>query len=109
MKFSINNAATAQIETDCLVIGVYEDAPLQGPAAIVDKAANGALQDLLDSGDIDTSWKHTTLLHGIAGIAAKRILVIGCGEPEKFDPVRFDLVCARAGEYLRDHAATVII
>jgi leucyl aminopeptidase len=106
MKFTLNNKAAPQIETDCLVIGIFEDSPLQGSAAAVDRASDGALQKLVESGDIDANWKHTTLLHGLAGVAAKRILVMGCGEPEKFSPVRFDAVCAKAGALLRDHAAS---
>ncbi len=105
MKFTINNNAITQINTDCLVIGVFEDTSLQTSAATVNQACEGALQKLVDSGDIDTAWKQATLLHGLAGITAARILVMGCGEPEKFSPVRFDAVCAVAGAFLRDHAA----
>jgi len=106
MKYIVNNKKTTQVDTDCLVIGVFEDAPLQGSAAAVNQASDGALQGLIESGDIDTSWKHTTLLHGLAGVAARRILVVGCGEPEKFNPVRFDTACAKAGAQLRDHATS---
>ncbi len=73
---------------------------------MVDKASNGALQRLIDSGDIDNSWKSATLLHGLDGVAAKRILVMGYGDADKFDAVRYDAVCKSAGALLRDHAAT---
>jgi len=105
MEFALDNKITAQIDTDCLVIGIFSDSPLQGSAAAVNQACDGALHDLITSGDIDTNWKQTTLLHGLVGVAAKRILVVGCGEPEKFNPVRFDTVCAKAGAFLRDHAS----
>jgi len=105
MKFTLNNKPITEVETDCLVIGIFEDSPLEGSAAVIDRACNGALQKLVDSGDIDSAWKHTALLHGLSGVAAKRVLVVGYGEPEKFDPVRYDRVCASAGEFLRDHAA----
>lgn len=106
MKFLLDNTAAAQVETDCLVIGVFEDSPLQASAAAVDQASSGALQKLVDSGDIDTAWKHPTLLHGLDGVAAERILVVGCGEPERFGPVRYDKVCAIAGGFLRDHVSS---
>lgn len=105
MKFTLNNLAITAVETDCLVIGIFEESPLEGPAALLDQASAGALQELVNSGDIDSAWKHTTLLHGLNGVAAKRILVLGYGEPEKFDPVRYDAVCTSAGSFLRDHAA----
>ena len=106
MKFTLDTSLATDLDADCLVIGVLEDAPLHGSAELVDQACTGALQQLIDSGDVGTDWKDTTLLHGLEGVAAKRILVLGCGETEKFDSVRFDNVCAVAGRFLRDHTTT---
>lgn len=104
MIFELNNTAAPEVNTDCLVIGISDQSPLQGSAAQVDEASSGALQQLLQSGDIQTDWKHTTLLHFLNGVAAKRILIIGCGTAEKFTQVRYDAVCASAGKFLRNHA-----
>ena len=106
MKFTLDTTPAPEIYADCLVIGIFEDAALQGAAELIDQASNGALQQLIDSGDIETDWKHTTMLHGLDGVAAKRILVMGCGETEKFSAVRYDNVCHSAGTFLRDHATT---
>jgi leucyl aminopeptidase len=106
MKFTLDTTPAHALDTPCLVIGLFSQAPLQGSAQLVDKASNGALQQLIDSGDVDAGWKSTTLLHGLEGVAAKRILIAGCGERDKFDAVRFDSVCKSAGAFLRDHAAT---
>ncbi len=106
MKFILNTAPVPELETACLVVGIFEKTPLQGSAKLIDKASDGALQQLIESGDIDPFWKHTTMLHGLEGVNAKRILVVGCGEPEKFSAVRYDNVCTSAGAFLRDHATT---
>lgn len=106
MNFILDTTSAPDITADCLVIGVFENAPLQGSADLIDQTGNGALQQLIDSGDIETDWKHTTMLHGLDGVAAKRILVMGCGETEKFGAVRYDNVCHSAGRFLRDHATT---
>ena len=106
MKFTLDASPASGLETACLVIGIHEDSPLQGSAEMIDNASDGALQQLIKSGDIELTWKHPTMLHGLDGVAAKRILVVGCGEPEKFDAVRYDIVCKCAGEFLRDHATT---
>jgi len=104
MKFTLDSTPANAVETACLVIGVFSQTPLQGSAALINKASNGALQQLIDSGDVDDGWKSTTLLHGLEGVSADRILVAGCGDVDKFDAVRFDLVCKSAGAFLRDHA-----
>ena len=106
MKFTLDSTSVPVIETACLVIGVFSKTALQGSAELIDQASNGALQKLIDSSDIDTSLKSTTLLHGLNGVAAKRILVMGCGEAEKLTAVRYDSVCKSAGAFLRDHAVT---
>ncbi|MCW8924817.1 MAG: leucyl aminopeptidase, partial [Xanthomonadales bacterium] len=106
MKFALDTTPANAVETACLVIGVFSKTPLQGSAELIDKASNGALQQLIDSGDVDAGWKSTTLLHGLQGVSAERILVVGCGDVDKFDAVRFDVMCKSAGAFLRDHAAT---
>ena len=106
MKIKLDITPVPKLATDCLVIGVYEHSPLQGSAELVDQASNGALQQLIKSGDVSTDWKCTTMLHGLDGTTAKRILVMGCGEIEKFTAVRYDEVCKSAGKFLRDHVTT---
>ena len=106
MKFTLDSTSAPVIDTACLVIGVFSKTALQGSAELIDQASNGALQKLIDSSDIDTSLKSTTLLHGLNGVAAKRILVMGCGEAEKLTTVRYDSMCKSAGAFLRDHAVT---
>jgi len=106
MKFTLDTTAAPELDTDCLVIGVFEQAPFEGSAKLIDLASSGSLQRLVDSGDIETGWKSTTLLHGLDGVKAKRILVLGCGEAEAFTTVRYDSVCQSAGAYLKDHVVT---
>ena len=106
MKFTLDTTLATGLETACLVIGAFENAPLHGSAELVDQASSGALQQLIKSGDVGTDWKETTLLHGLKGVNAQRILVLGCGDIEKFDRLRYDKVCSSAGVFLRDHVTT---
>jgi len=105
MKFALNKNSVSEMETECLVIGLPEGSALAGSAAAIDQASGGALQRLIDSGDIDTTWKCTTMLHGLDGVTAKRVLVMGCGPAAKFTAIRYDSVCEVAGALLRDHIA----
>ena len=106
MKFTIDPTPAPQVETPCLVIGVFSESPLPESARLVDDASGAYLQGLVDSGDVSTALKSTTMLHGVTGINARRLLVIGCGDANKFDTVRFDAVCMSAGALLRDHSVT---
>ncbi len=106
MKFTLNTTPAPELDTACLVIGILEDTPLSGSARLIDESSGGELSRLIDSGDVSTDWKDTTLLHGLKGVKAKRILVLGFGEPKKFDTVRYDIACMSAGKFLRDHVTT---
>ncbi len=104
MNFSLRNEAPSATTTACLVIGIAEDAPLAGPAKAIDESSGGLISRLIESGDIDADREHTTLLHRVDGVAADRVLIVGCGKPEKFDRVRFHKTCMAAGAFLRKHA-----
>ncbi|MFB3077338.1 MAG: M17 family metallopeptidase, partial [Lysobacterales bacterium] len=87
-----------------LVIAVIEDAPLLGLAKSINQASGDLINNKIGSGDIDTSRGSLTLFHDVAGVAAKRILVVGCGTQAKLDRARFEKSCLDAGKFLRDHA-----
>lgn len=104
MKITLNNTSPVEIETPCLVVGILEDAPLTGPALAIDEASGGRLSQLIASGDVDPDRNETTLLHGLPGVAAERILVVGGGKASRFDRVRYLNMCLSAGAFLRSHA-----
>lgn len=104
MKFKLFSESPLHIETECLVIGVTGgDAPLSSIQHI-DEACGGEIARLLESGDIETGLGKTTLLHGLRGLPAKRVLITGYGKQEKLDRPRFDRACIAAGKKLRNHA-----
>ncbi len=104
MKFNLSNEAPHRIETPCLVIAVIEDAPLRGIAEKVNQASGDLISNKIGSGDVDASRGNVTLLHDVEGVAAERILVVGCGTQAKLDRARFVKSCLDAGKFLRDHA-----
>jgi leucyl aminopeptidase len=104
MKLSLRNESPVTIETPCLVVGVLEGAPLTGPAAALDEASGGRLSAMIESGDIDPDRNETTLIHGLAGVTAERVLIVGGGLGEKFDRVRYLNMCQAAGKFLRESA-----
>jgi len=103
MELTLKNTPVTETETACLVAGLLEDAPLQGPAAELDAASGGRISRLIDSGDIDPDRNHTTLLHGLEGVKAERILLVGGGQADRFNRVRYLNMCQAAGKFLRDH------
>ncbi|HKJ18030.1 MAG TPA: leucyl aminopeptidase [Xanthomonadales bacterium] len=106
MKLSLSSTPLTEVKTPCLVIAATEDGPLSPSAQTLDKATDGQLGRMLESRDINTSTAKTTMLHGLTGLAADRVLVIGLGKPEKLTAARWDRACLAAGKALRDHPIT---
>ncbi|KAA9130789.1 leucyl aminopeptidase [Marinihelvus fidelis] len=106
MDMELKHQSPVEVSTECLVIGVFEGDTLEGPAQQVDSASGEMISRLLKSGDIKTDNGATTLLHDVPGIKASRVLVVGCGDGDKRNPIRFQAACRAAGVFLRDHAVT---
>jgi len=93
MDFEIINSDISAIETECLVIGLEADAVLSTSAQIIDKAAKGYIQSVIDDGDISGKRGQHLMLRNIPGITAKRVLLVGLGETEKrADPVHKSII-----------------
>ncbi len=75
-----------QTETDLIVVNLFEGVTSPGGATgAVDKALGGAISEVIDSGDFRGKRLETVLLYTRGSIPAKRVLVVGLGEREKFD------------------------
>jgi len=102
MKFTLDNTLPAQVDSDCLVIGVIEGGKLSDSFRNLDEASDGVFTRLLESRDIKQSLGKTTMLHGVKGVKARRVLFVGFGKLEKMSLSRYDRGCLAAGETLRN-------
>ena len=82
MEFKITSGSPEQQESQCLVVGIGEGGVLSSSAQVLDKAANGYINGVLESGDITGKKAETLLLQAIPGITAKRTLLVGLGKAE---------------------------
>lgn len=88
----------AELETEALVVLVADREPkLEGTLAVIDQAAQGAVRELLESGEFSGRALETALLYRPAGLKAKRLLLIGAGKntPGVFELRRIATVAAR--------------
>jgi leucyl aminopeptidase len=94
LQFSLVAASTSPetVDTPCLVVGVYENGLLTSAAARVDGAAEGAIKRQVESGDVNGKAGSVGVLFAPAGVAARRVLVVGLGAQKSFDAARFQKV-----------------
>ena len=79
MKLESTNAKVTEVQSDAVVIGIYEDGGLDAYASALDSASGGVLRRLVDSGEISTSRCSVTLLPEFAGIQSRLVAVVGLG------------------------------
>jgi len=101
LKFATTADAPESAVTPCLVVGLFEDRSLSPAAVRVDEKSGGAIRRLVDSGDATGKAGSSTLLFGLANVAATRVLVVGLGEPRKFDAAAFNRASGDAGRALK--------
>ena len=102
MKFSTKTISPERARTGCLVLGVFKGATraggeLSSAAQRADRAARGALGEVLAQGDLSGKAGATLLLRRVPGLQAERVLLVGLGEKKDFgEPAFRDAVRAAA-------------
>jgi leucyl aminopeptidase len=101
MEFQLTNDRPQQVDAAMVVVGVYDERVLSSAGAAVDEACDGRLKALLESGDVPSRLAAVTVLHGLPGLKAPRVMLVGLGEQKKFDAGRFVRVLREAAKQMR--------
>jgi leucyl aminopeptidase len=72
-------------ECDELIVPLWKGESLAQVYPELDQAFAGALEALQEDKEIAGDAKAIAVIHGMGKIAAKKLIVVGMGEPEKFD------------------------
>jgi leucyl aminopeptidase len=99
MQIRLVSGAPSALTSGSLVVGVFSDGRLDGAAQAADKALDGAVTDILTSGEIKGEANETALVHA-KGLGVKRVLVVGLGERKAFDPKALAAYAGTAVRYL---------
>jgi leucyl aminopeptidase len=101
LKFTLAADAPDAAAAPCIVVGIYEDRALTSAAARVDERAGGTLKRLVESGDASGKSGSTTVLFGLSGVAAPRVMLVGLGEQKKFDGAAFNRAAGESARALK--------
>ncbi len=84
MELTIETQPFAKITAEALISYVFEkEEKIEGVLAEVDAATGGRVRELAASGELNGKLLEMTLIHNPPGLAAKRLLLVGLGKPEK--------------------------
>ncbi len=85
ISVTVTQEPAATIAADAVVVGYFQDAPLEGAAAELNKATGGALAQLIESEDITGKHGALTTILAPAGTSATTVVVVGLGPEDEFD------------------------
>ncbi len=84
IKFTARKIEDARkAASQCVILPIYHRKKLSRDAQQIDDASGGAIKAVMALGDFSGKSGESTLLPGVAG--AKRLLLVGCGDPASFD------------------------
>jgi len=83
MDYSIETLALDKQQTECMIVGIYENQQLSPSAVSFDKLHQGIITQLIERGDIKGSNAETLLINNLPNSSIQRLILVGLGEKEK--------------------------
>jgi leucyl aminopeptidase len=96
------------VDAQAVVIGIYENGPLEGEAQAVDKATAGLLSALLERNEIRGELFEVTSIYSPRGMRTQLVLTVGLGQRDEFDCGRAYQAAAAAARRLADRPRDAI-
>ena len=110
MKYQAYSGKATSARGECLVVGVHEEQKLGAQARLIDRAMGGRLMALLRRGDFSGRAYETLLVSESAGLAGKRLLLVGLGTTKQYQRGTWKRALAAAvSALLRTRISTAII
>ena len=106
MEFSIKSGSPEKQRSGCVVVGVFEGRKLSVSCQAIDAAAKGFVGEVLRKGDLEGGLGKTLLLHGVPGVPADRILLVGLGRERDFAEAQYRVAMSAAVKALRATGAS---
>ena len=103
MNISVKSIDITSHKTDVHVVTVYEGGKLSPTAKMLDETAAGQIKTILKRGDINGSQGQALLLHDIANIQAKRVLLLGAGKPKSLTDMQYRQLLSSLADQLNQY------
>ena len=107
MEYFVKSGNPEKQRVACIIVGIFDRRSPSDPAEIVDKASEGHLAGILRKGDMDGKLGATLVLHGVPGVFADRVLLVGLGKQRDFDENAFRKANAAAARALRNSTGAI--
>jgi leucyl aminopeptidase len=102
MQITLENKPISTLAEDAVVTYLFEESdPIRGRVAELDKLTGGLLARLAKSGELTGKALELTLVHAPGGLKTPRLLLVGAGKREQFNPATLRKVAGAALRHLK--------
>lgn len=102
MDYSIESLSLDKLQSDCVLVGVYENQQLSPAATTLDALCGGLISKLMSRGDIKGKNAETLLINNIPHANIERIILVGFGENGKVTRKQYRKALAAAIKTIKD-------
>lgn len=86
MKVNVSEAQIQSVDADTVIVNLFSGVTSPGGATgAMDAALGGAISDLISQGDFKGKTGEIAVVYPRGAVAAKRVLVVGLGDQDKFN------------------------
>ena len=101
MDYLLANTPIETLETECLIVAVFENKQLSPAAQALDSLTDGLITDMLQRGDIKGKVADTLLINYLPYAPIKRALLVGLGDADKLTGKNFRKATTSAANSLK--------
>lgn len=101
MDYLLTNTPLDGLDTECLIVAVFENQQLSSAAQTLDILTEGLISKILQRGDMKDSLASTLLVNYISHPLIKRVLLVNLGDANKLTPKHFRKVISSTAHLLK--------
>jgi len=89
MDYLLANTPLKSLSTDCLIVAIYEDKPLDDSAKLLDSLTDDLLTKLIERDNLKAKVADTLLINYLPNTDIQRVLLVGLGHSEQLTAKKF--------------------
>jgi leucyl aminopeptidase len=101
MEIKISTQSPQEVESPCLILGVWQDEPLSGLAAEINESMDNLLGQFIDDG-FKRSAGEVRMVYHVPVLKAERAIIVGLGKREKFGAKNLHKAFSKAARTARN-------
>lgn len=102
MDYSIESLPLDKLQTDCIIVGLYENLALTPSASYINQCSQNLISRFIERGDCKGKIGETALINWLPDTSFARVLLVGLGKPDEMNGKNYRNALAAAIKIIRD-------